>query len=186
MSERFTTAAREVVRAAQRHAAGLSHEYVGTEHLLLGLLDDAQSAVAKVLTSAGLDPSHVRREILRLVGGGAPCGTLGEIDAAALQAIGIDLESVRSKLESSFGEGVLDQPNGGAPGHRLPITPRAKKSLQLAMHEARSLRHKRIDPEHVLLGLLQEGRGVAAQIIAARAPLDDVRQRLLAELDAAA
>lgn len=186
--ERFTTGARKVVRAAQHEATGLSHAYVGTEHLLLGLLDDTQTAgpTARVLSAVGLDPDHVRTEIVRIIGPGEQSKRLGQSEAAALLAIGIDLESVRSKLEGSFGEGVLDEPHGGRLGHRLPFTPRALKALRLALREARRLHHERLGPEHVLLGLLREGHGVAAQIIMAKAPLDDVRQRLLEELDQAA
>lgn len=194
MFERFTPAAREVVEAAQREAAQLSHSYIGTEHLLFGLLDDsaAPGAAARVLAAIGLEPAHVHSEILRLVDVGTGPQQLGDSEAAALQAIGIDLAAVRSKLEDSFGEGVLEQAQQPPCADRRPLragrrlTQRAKKSLQLALREARRLGDDSLGPEHILLGLIQEGRGIAAQIIAAKAPLPAVRNELLAELERAA
>jgi len=189
MFERFTTAARGVALAAQGEAARLSHHYVGTEHVLLGVLSPefADEAAARVLVAVGLDRDYVRSETLRLVGPGTPLeGRLGEDEAASLQAIGIDLDAVRSRVESAFGEGVLDQAHRDPPAGRLPFTPRAKKSLELALREASRLHHRRLGPDHILLGLIREGHGVAAQIVLSKAPLDVVRERLLAELDAAA
>lgn len=188
MFERFTPEARAVVMAARGKAVALSHRYIGTEHLLLGLLDEGlpEGAAKRVLVAAGIDPDHVRAEVLRLVGCGDAGSPLGESEAAALDAIGVDLESVRSKVEQSFGEGILDQPPAGLPAGRLPFTARAKKCLELALREARRLGRDSLTPEHILLGLIREGRGIAAQVIVTKAPLDTVRQRLLAELDPAA
>ncbi len=184
MFERFTSRAREVVVAARDEATRLRHQYVGTEHLLLGLLTASPGPAARVLFAAGLHPEYVRAEVLRRVGAGSDA--LGAGEAEALQAIGIDLNTVRSKLEDSFGEGVLDQPHGGRPGARLPFTPRAKKSLALALREAKRLGHDYLGTEHILLGLIREADGIAGQILATKEPLGALRERILAEIDKAA
>jgi ATP-dependent Clp protease ATP-binding subunit ClpA len=114
--ERFSPSARKTIVAARSEAQRLRHQYVGTEHLLLGLVDavgeegaDGASTniAAGVLSAYGLDAGYIRSEIIRLVGDGA--NGLGDEEASALHSIGIDLAAVRSRLEESFGEGVLDQ-----------------------------------------------------------------------------
>jgi ATP-dependent Clp protease ATP-binding subunit ClpA len=191
--ERFSQSARGTVVAAQTEARRMRHHYVGTEHLLLGLLDTTErdatavtssSVAATVLAASGLDAAYVRAQITRLVGSGAD--PLGEDEADALHTIGIDLDVVRSRLEESFGEGVLDQPRPEPPPGRVPFTARAKKVLGLSAKEARQLHSDSLDCEHILLGLTREGEGVAAMIIATKAPLDTVRERVLAALDQAA
>lgn len=189
MFERFTAAAREVVLAARNEGTGLGHHYVGTEHLLLGLLTSSAGPAARVLLDAELSQEYVRSEVLRRMGTGP--GTLGVGDAEALRAIGIDLDAVRCKLEGSFGEGVLDAPSGGSPSG-LPFragvrfTRRAKKILVLALREARLLGHDYIGAEHILLGLIREREGIAGQILASKEPLETLRRRVLAELERAA
>ncbi len=183
MFEWFTTESRAVVLAAQQAARGFEHSYVGTEHLLLGLLDaPAPSAAARVLAASGLDSDSARAQVLRLVG---PGESLGDVEAAALQSIGIDLDAVQAKVEDTFGAGVLQQ-RAGRIRSGPPLTRRAKRSLQLALQEARTLGDDAIRPDHVLLGLLREGKGIAALVIAASSPLPTVRERLLAELGRAA
>jgi ATP-dependent Clp protease ATP-binding subunit ClpA len=174
--------------AARDEATWLAHDYVGTEHLLLALLASSSAGpAAHVLTEGGLTPQLVRTEVVRLTGSSS---TLGAGEAEALQAIGIDLDAVRSKLEDSFGEGVLDVPvdDPGRPPFRggIRFTRRAKKVLELALREAKALRHNYIGTEHILLGLIRERDGIAGQILAAQQPLQTWRQRLLAELDKAA
>jgi ATP-dependent Clp protease ATP-binding subunit ClpA len=191
--ERFSQSARETVVAARSEARQLRHRYVGTEHLLLGLLDiterdatavGSSSIAATVLADAGLDAAYVRSQIIRLVGDGAD--PLGEQEADALHAIGIDLDAVRSRLEESFGEGVLDQPRSEPPAGRIAFTARAKKVLGLALKEARQLHSDSLECEHILLGLIREGEGVAAMILATKAPVGTFRERVLAELNRAA
>lgn len=198
MFERFTASAREVVVAARHEATQLGHRYIGTEHLLLGLVaiehlggDGSPSAaeppagpVGRVLAAAGIRSDYVKSEIARLIG---VCpGGLGEDEADALHSIGIDLDTVRSKLEDSFGEGVLDQAHGAPAGGRLPFTPRAKKALASSLREARRLGHDHLGVEHILLGLIREADGVAGQILATKAPLRILREQLLNELTRAA
>jgi ATP-dependent Clp protease ATP-binding subunit ClpC len=144
MFERFTDRARRVVVLAQEEARTLNHNYIGTEHLLLGLIHEADGPAAR-----------------------------------ALAACGITLAGAREQVEEIIGAG------GQAPGGHIPFTPRAKKVLELSLREALQLGHNYIGTEHLLLGLLREGEGVAAQILVrlGTQPADVRREvlRLLAE-----
>jgi ATP-dependent Clp protease ATP-binding subunit ClpA len=166
MFERFTDRARQVAIDAQVTARRLGHGYVGTEHILLGLLH-GEGIAARVLTSLGVTASAVEREVLAEVGR----GPLGTGDAEALGAIGIDLEEVRRRVEASFGPGALERhPGRGcgrAPrfGGHVSFTPRAKKVLELSLREALALKHKYIGTEHILLGLVREGEGLAMLVL---------------------
>ena len=124
MFERFTDRARRVVVLAQEEARTLDHGYIGTEHLLLGLIREGDGVAARALVS-----------------------------------LGISLEAVREQVGEIIGRG--QQP---PPGH-IPFTPRAKKVLELALREAQQLGHDYIGTEHLLLGLIREGSGVAAQVL---------------------
>lgn len=125
MFERFTDRARAVVMHAQEEARQLDHGYIGTEHLLLGLIADPEGMGGQVLAGCGLD-----------------------------------IDGVRAEIERRIGRGPSE-----AKGH-IPFTPRAKKVLELSLRQALKLGHDYIGTEHVLLGLLAEGEGVAAQILA--------------------
>jgi ATP-dependent Clp protease ATP-binding subunit ClpA len=169
MFERFTKQARHVVTFAREQARGLGHRHVGTEHLLLGLLDPEAGTSAGLLSEAGLTSDGVRAEIERLLG---QSWFLSPDDAAALERIGIDIEAVRAKLEESFGPDALapEPPptRYGLFGRKIslgPLTPRTKKVLELALREAIRLKHNWIGSEHILLGLLREGNGLAAKIM---------------------
>ena len=124
MFERFTDRARRVVVLAQEEARMLNHNYIGTEHILLGLIHEGEGVAAK-----------------------------------ALEALGISLEAVRSQVEEIIGQGQQ------APSGHIPFTPRAKKVLELSLREALQLGHNYIGTEHILLGLIREGEGVAAQVL---------------------
>ncbi len=200
MFERFTDSARRVVAAAQDEARALGHGYIGTEHVLLGLLRQNDSVGGRVLHGAGVDHDHVRAGVQSIVGR----GTAVPDDDAALRAIGIDLEAVRATVEEAFGPGALElvttprrRPRRrrrralrrrcgyGAPvrGGHIPFTPRSKKVLELALRESLSLRHRYIGTEHILLGLLREGGGLAAAILVQQGlSLADLRHRVLAAL----
>jgi ATP-dependent Clp protease ATP-binding subunit ClpA len=179
MFERFTAAARGVVINAQQEARQLGHPYIGTEHLLLGLIHESPSATARLLRPAGVVPATVRADIQRLVGDKfEPDLSFTEADAedaAALKAIGIDLAKVRAAIEESFGAGSLRLPRpeprrrglfGRRTGGHVPFTARAKKVLELSLREAIRLHHNFIAPEHIMLGLLREGDGLACRILA--------------------
>jgi ATP-dependent Clp protease ATP-binding subunit ClpA len=200
MFERFTTGARSVVRDARAQARELGHRQVGTEHLLLALLQPEGGNASTVLHEFGLTSDGVRAEILKVAGAS---GAISDADAAALHRIGIDIDAVRAKIEESFGPGALE-PDGpghaqarGGPGEEpshaqvrggagVPSTrgglfrrrrgepvadrwnPRSKKVLELSLREALRLKQGFIGTEHILLGLIREGQGLAAQIMVAK------------------
>jgi len=124
MFEKFTDKARRVVVLAQEEAKSLNHNYIGTEHILLGLIHEGEGVAAK-----------------------------------ALEALGISQEAVRDQVKEIIGQG--QQPPTG----HIPFTPRAKKVLELSLREALQLGHSYIGTEHLLLGLIKEGEGVAAQVL---------------------
>jgi ATP-dependent Clp protease ATP-binding subunit ClpA len=166
MFERFTDDARAVVVRATAHADALQHGWIGTEHLLLGLLDDRDGRAARLLGPWDVGRDWVLGEVERIIGRGDP-----GIDAGALATLGIDLDEVRERVERTFGRGALSGRPGcrrGWFGPRMPFTPRAKKVLELSLREAVALGDNFIGAEHMLLGLLREGDGVAAQILRSR------------------
>jgi ATP-dependent Clp protease ATP-binding subunit ClpA len=181
MFERFTTSARESVVRAGTESRELRHSFIGTEHLLLALLADPQAPVALMLHDAGVDHARVRADIVRLVGPShdpatGPLSDPDAEDAAALKAIGIDLDAVRRAIEQNFGPGALRLTPGETPRRRgflrrpsgsgrSPFTARAKKVLELGLREAVRLKHNYIAAEHLMLGILREGNGLAAQIL---------------------
>src|SRR5690606_26818866 len=139
MFERFTDRARRVVVLAQEEARMLNHNYIGTEHILLGLIHEGEGVAAK-----------------------------------ALESLGIALEGVRQQVEEIIGQGQQ------APTGHIPFAPRANKGLELALREALQLGHNYIGTEHILLGLIREGEGVAAQVLVKLgADLNRVRQQVL-------
>src|SRR6476646_5707436 len=139
MFERFTDRARRVVVLAQEEARMLNHNYIGTEHILLGLIHEGEGVAAK-----------------------------------ALESLDISLEAVRAQVEEIIGQGQQ------APSGHIPFTPRAKKVLELSLREALQLGHNYIGTEHILLGLIREGEGVAAQVLhKLGADLNRVRQQVI-------
>ena len=202
MFERFTDRARAAVKGAQAEARALRHESIGTEHLLLALLDDDPSGAGggvagEVLRAAGVTAADMRARIEDHVGRGPK--VLGDADAAALREIGIDLDLVRAKIEQTFGEGALRPPSRPHSrglfglGRRRPayersrFSPRAKKVLELSLREALRLKHSYIGTEHLLLGIVREGEGLAALVLTeGGVSLEDLRQRVLDTLRTAA
>ncbi|MEV0714234.1 Clp protease N-terminal domain-containing protein [Asanoa sp. NPDC050611] len=201
MFERFTDRARAVVKGAVAESRTLRHDKVGTEHLLLAMLDEERESgggiAGRVLRDAGVTAADIRARIESHVGQGPR--SLGDADAEALRQIGIDLEAVRRKVEEAFGEGALSRPparphSRGLFGFRRrryyaagPFSPRAKKVLELSLREAIRLKHKHIGTEHVLLGLLREGEGLGVMVLAeSGVEVDDLRRRVIEELRAAA
>jgi ATP-dependent Clp protease ATP-binding subunit ClpA len=182
MFERFTDQARDVVLRAKEEARELRHPLIGTEHLLLALLSADAGLAYAVLREAGVDAASVRADVLRLVG--ASPQYLGAEDAAALRTIGIDLDAVLARIEESFGPEALDPPAApsgrGLLGRRRRggrLSQRAKKVLELSLREALRLKHKYIGTEHILLGLIREGEGLATKILTdAGVDLADLRR----------
>jgi ATP-dependent Clp protease ATP-binding subunit ClpA len=180
MFERFSREAREVVVGTQEVARRWTHRRIGTEHMLLSLLAGGGEP-AEVMNSHGVTTQKVESAIARHLGN-AP-GMLGPDDAAALKVSGIDLDDVRAHLEANFGPEPFAQPpapqprrrfglrrsqrdEGAAPTGHIPFSPRAKKVLELSLREAIRLKHREIRSEHILLGLIREGEGLAAKILA--------------------
>src|SRR5947199_7599445 len=139
MFQRFTDRARQVVVLAQTEAKRLDHNYIGTEHILLGLIREGEGVAAK-----------------------------------AMESLGISLDAVRQQVEEIIGQGQQ------APSGHIPFTPRAKKVLELSLREALQLGHNYIGTEHILLGLIRQGDGVAAQVLVKLgADLNRVRQQVI-------
>jgi Clp amino terminal domain, pathogenicity island component len=139
MFERFTDRARRVIVLAQEEARLLNHAYIGTEHILLGLIREGEGVAAE-----------------------------------ALESLGISLDAVRQQVEEIIGQGQE------APSGHIPFTPRAKKVLELSLRESLQLGHNYIGTEHILLGLIREGDGVAAQVLVRLgADLNRVRHQVI-------
>ncbi len=175
MFDRFTHAARDVVVHGQEEARSFGHSWVGTEHLLLGVLAQPASPAASALADMGVTPEKCRAALGELVGGGG----LGVSDAEALHTLGIDLDQVRSRVEAAFGPGALDRPPQTSrrhgfgwrrgrcearPGH-LAFMPRAKRALERSLHEATGLGDRHIGVEHILLGLLDPKGNMAVELL---------------------
>ncbi|MEV6369638.1 Clp protease N-terminal domain-containing protein [Micromonospora musae] len=192
MFERFTDRARDIVRRARDEARAEGQRPIGTEHLLLALLADEASLASRVLTEVGVDAGDLRARIRRHVENGGV--GLGDADAAALREIGIDLAAIVARVEQTFGPDALrevpPEPRRRWGRRRYsggPFSPRSKKVLELSLREALRLRHHHIGSEHILLGLLREGHGLAALVLTeAGADLDDLRRRVEQALRTAA
>ncbi|MCA9042176.1 MAG: NDP-hexose 4-ketoreductase, partial [Planctomycetaceae bacterium] len=140
MYERFTDRARKVMQLANQEAQRFNHEYIGTEHILLGLVKEGSGVAANVLKNLDADLRKIRLEVEKIVQSGPDMVTMG----------------------------------------KLPQTPRAKKVIEYAMEEARNLNHNYVGTEHLLLGLLREQEGVAAQVLMNLGlKLEDVREEVL-------
>ena len=140
MYERFTDRARKVMQLANQEAQRFNHEYIGTEHVLLGLIKEGSGVAANVLKNLDVDLRKIRMEVEKLVQSGPDMVTMG----------------------------------------KLPQTPRAKKVIEYSMEEARNLNHNYVGTEHILLGLLREQEGVAAQVLMNLGlKLEDVREEVL-------
>ena len=181
MFERFTEVARQVVVLAQEEADALGHDYIGTEHLLLGLLAEKEGLAGRVLGSLGVTGEAIRAHTSAVLG-----PARGRVDADALATIGIDFDEVRRRVEESFGPGALERTRAGRKGcayRPRPFTPRSKKVLELALREAVSLGDDHIATEHVLLGLLREEKGLAVALLGRQGlSADRIRAAVLAEL----
>jgi ATP-dependent Clp protease ATP-binding subunit ClpA len=182
--ERFTTQARAVVTHAQQEARELGHPNVGTHHLLLGILDEPDTAGGRALAALGIDRNELRDDVRRFEQDRAAFS--GE-EADALRSVGIDLDEVRRTVEESFGPGALERSTGGrrfGAGH-IPFTAKSKKALELALREAIHLGHRSIGTEHLLLGLGRDETCSAATILAARgADRERVRAEVLRQIAA--
>src|SRR6476660_7691305 len=140
MYERFTDRARKVMQLANQEAQRFNHEYIGTEHILLGLVKEGSGVAANVLKNLDIDLRKIRLEVEKIVQSGPDMVTMG----------------------------------------KLPQTPRAKKVIEYSIEEARNLGHNYVGTEHLLLGLLREKDGVAAQVLMNLGlKLEEVREEVL-------
>lgn len=179
MFERFSKPAREVVMHARQEAQDQGHRHVGTEHLLLGLVWQPGGA-HDALVAAGLTHARVAEAI-------AASTMLGSVDAAALKTVGIDLDAVLSRITETFGSDALQRAMPPRRRWRGGVTPRVKKVLALALREAIHLGSNTIGTEHILLGILRDGDGRAARILAdAGISADELRRALVDGLGKAA
>jgi ATP-dependent Clp protease ATP-binding subunit ClpA len=161
MFERFTDAARASVAGAQEVAREMGSGHIGTEHLLIALASEPQGLGGRVLRHVGATPDALRGDAKRLAEPRA-------IDPDALATLGIDLDEVKRRVEETFGPGALDVPPGCSPGGHIPFSPKAKKTLELALRSAVALHDNFIGSEHILLGLARASDGKAARILADR------------------
>jgi ATP-dependent Clp protease ATP-binding subunit ClpA len=159
--EWFTELAKRAVVASQDTALALGHDFIGTEHLLLGLTYTAGTA-SEVLREHGVELGRARDETVRLLEAAGVAATGGQPAKDALSSIGIDVAEIQRRADDAFGPGAFRFP-------RPAYTPRAKKALELTVREAHALGHNHMDTEHMLLGLLAEGEGVAIQVLTALA-----------------
>jgi ATP-dependent Clp protease ATP-binding subunit ClpA len=214
MFERFTDRARRVVVLAQEEARSLDHNYIGTEHILLGMLREGEGVAAKALEELGIGLDAIRQQVVEIIGRGQqlPSGHIpftprakkvlelslreslqlgheyigtehillgmlreGEgVAAKALEELGIGLDAIRQQVVEIIGRGQQ------LPSGHIPFTPRAKKVLELSLRESLQLGHEYIGTEHILLGLIREGEGVAAQVLTRLgATKDRVQQQVL-------
>jgi ATP-dependent Clp protease ATP-binding subunit ClpA len=181
--ERFTSQARAVVVRAEEESRRLQHRQVGTEHLLLGLLGPDAGPAGSLLRDAGLDLDRVRDEVARRVT--TPPPLLRDEDVAALRTVGIDVDAVLDRMQAAFGPEAVQAPDplGRRRGlrrgaGRSRFTARARKVLELSLREAIRLRDGSIGSEHLLLGLLRDGRGTAVDVLTdAGVDLDRLRRQ---------
>jgi ATP-dependent Clp protease ATP-binding subunit ClpA len=172
MFDRFSEPAKRAVVASQDAALSMGHDFIGTEHLLLGLAQTAGTA-GEVLSEHGVDLSQARATTVRLLAESGVPATGGQEAKDALASIGIDITEIQRRADETFGPGAFRFP-------RPPYTPHAKKALESALHEAAALRREDIDTEHVLLGVLAADEGVACQVLTALgANPADVRRSVL-------
>jgi ATP-dependent Clp protease ATP-binding subunit ClpA len=182
MLERFTQEARQSVALTQEEARRLHHTSIGTEHLLLALLDQGGELVAEALHARGVGPADLRARIMRYLGSGEE-----GLDPEALATIGIDLDQVRRATEASFGEGALAPKSRRRPTGHIPFSARAKKVLELSLREAVRLKHDHIGSGHILLGLIREGDGLACQVLVdAGVDLEELRADVVHRLSSEA
>ncbi|HUQ38675.1 MAG TPA: Clp protease N-terminal domain-containing protein [Acidimicrobiales bacterium] len=177
MFERFTDRARRSLTLAQEQAVFLGHDFIGTEHMLLGLAVERDGVGGRILQEVGLDEDTLRAEVGRRMPPGAALHLRPE-DGDALAELGIDLAQIRERVESSFGEGALPTARTG----KVPFTALAKQALESSLRSALALGHNYIGTEHVLLGLARTEGGVAAEILDDVITVGDISERVIMKL----
>lgn len=162
MFARFTPGAKHAIFLAADEAGRLRHPWLGTEHVLLGLLRQSDTRAKSVLSRLGVTKKSVEQALIEELGEPSPEQPLGLADEQALREFGIDLQEVRRRVESVFGPGALDRAIPGRCG--LPMMPRAKQSIE---HAARAAGREPIDTDHLLVGITRV-RGALAMTLLQR------------------
>jgi ATP-dependent Clp protease ATP-binding subunit ClpC len=157
MFEKFTDRAKRVIVVAQDEAISLGHDFIGTEHLLLGLTG-TDSIPKELLTQRGVTSDRVRDETVRLLTEAGRHRPNDPGPAAALASLGIDVDEIRRRADDSFGPGKFKFPRPG-------FTPRLKRTMGRTLREALKLHATEIGPEHLLLGLLHDPDGVGVKVL---------------------
>lgn len=160
MFEFFTDRARRAVVLSQDEAIALGHDFIGTEHILLGLIGTDQSTAGDVLREQGVELAQARAETVRILKAAGIVASGGQPAKDALSSIGIDIEEIQRRADGAFGPGAFQYP-------RPAYTPDAKKALEHTLREARALGHEKFGTEHILLGLLATGQGRGLEVLAA-------------------
>lgn len=160
MFEFFTDRARRAIVLAQDEALALGHDFIGTEHLLLGLAGTGRSTAGDVLRELGVEPDRARAETVRILEAAGVPASGGQPAKDALATLGIDVEEIQRRADGAFGAGEFRFP-------RPAYTADAKKALECTVREARGLGHEKFGTEHMLLGLLAAGEGRAPEVLVA-------------------
>jgi ATP-dependent Clp protease ATP-binding subunit ClpA len=174
MYARFAAQAIEAIDLAEEESARLRHPWLGTEHLLWGLLRQPGTAVTSVLESLGVTRLAVERELITTLGPPVHEHLLGAEDKQVLGTIGIDLDEVRARVDEVFGPGALERAEPGRCG--LPMMPRLKGGLEHAAREAGS---GLIETDHLLLGILNVRKALAVELLASFGVTADILRRSL-------
>jgi ATP-dependent Clp protease ATP-binding subunit ClpA len=170
--------AHQILDVARREAQGLSHNYIGTEHLLLALTVEDFGMATSVLADCGVTERALKKQVVEELASASD--ELTETDAAALAIVGIDLSEVRRRVEEAFGPTALDAP---ACPTGTPFTDKALRAMKATPRHARRLRHRGIGPEHLLLALLDDQNALAVKLIRRLGASPDVlRECMLAAL----
>jgi ATP-dependent Clp protease ATP-binding subunit ClpA len=156
--EKFTNLAKRSITLSQDEAITLGHDFIGTEHMLLGLVRVPEGMAGEILGEQGVTAGQVRAQTLRLLEAAGVSANGGREAAEALAVIGIDVEEIRRRADDTFGPGRFKFPRPG-------YTRRAKQVLELTLRESTELGHDYVGTEHLLLALLTEGEGVGVQAL---------------------
>lgn len=160
MFEFFTDRARHAVSLSQDEAIALGHDFIGTEHLLLGLVGTDQSTAGDVLREQGVELTRAREQAVRILEAAGIIAAGGQPAKDALSSLGINVEEIQRQADTNFGPGAFQYP-------RPAYTPDAKKALEHTLSEARALGQEKFGTEHILLGMLAAGEGRGLEVLAA-------------------
>lgn len=160
MFEFFTDRAKHALTVSQDEAIALGHDFIGTEHLLLGLVGTDQSTAGDVLREEGVELAQAREQTVRILEADGIVATGGQPAKDALSALGIDVEEIQRQADTNFGPGAFQYP-------RPAYAPDARKALEHTLSEARALGQEKFGTEHILLGMLAAGEGRGLKVLGA-------------------